>query len=202
MCEVRRNRFADDEPLDLTEKAFFRHGRALREAAVLVPEKQKGRSALRPLPEVRFRKMPAGLADGLGLGSVLRRFADSPRKAHAFCWVPRFPRMARELGLSRNVTLLENARQATDSPFAKSATTITPNPTMPTVRRTRVRMAMGSTNSEKSIGFHVGSGFRSPVFDVLRSNVRLAILHEVPRAQADTEYAAQAAKPRTVRPCL
>src|SRR6478735_1879053 len=42
-----------------------------------------------------FRLTPAGLADGLGLGSVLRRRrADAPQKA----WVPRVLRVAQDLG--------------------------------------------------------------------------------------------------------
>jgi len=53
----------------------------LEKSQILVARNTKGCSALQPLPEVRFRKMPTGLADGLGLGSVLRRLADSPRKA-------------------------------------------------------------------------------------------------------------------------
>src|SRR5262245_23768598 len=40
-------------------------------------------------------KTPAGLADGLGLGSVLRRA--TPMRPHS-SWVPRVPRGARDLG--------------------------------------------------------------------------------------------------------
>jgi len=46
MSEVRRYRFADDEPLDLAEKPFFRHDRA-SERRLLVARNIKSRSALR-----------------------------------------------------------------------------------------------------------------------------------------------------------
>ena len=45
MREVRRDRFADDEPLDLAEKPFFGHGRASREAPSGRPKYKKPQRA-------------------------------------------------------------------------------------------------------------------------------------------------------------
>ena len=48
----------------------------------------------------RFRESPAGLADGLGLGSVRRLLPLRPRRART--WFPRVSRVARNFGQRRN----------------------------------------------------------------------------------------------------
>ena len=73
--------------------------------------KEKSHSALW-LSEVRFREMPTRLADGLGLGSVLRLVTDSPLKALPSVGPP-FSASHAEIRLCSNATPVTRRCQVT-----------------------------------------------------------------------------------------
>ena len=73
---------------------------------VLGPDKRKSRSAPRPWPELRFREMPTGLADGLGLGSVLWRDGQFAPGAACAPVGPPLPANGAGTRLSQDATLM------------------------------------------------------------------------------------------------